>query len=391
MNFNQKIKVFVENNVQSDTHELALKNKELESGELKIALEQIESRQRIRTKLPMWYENYDLILPNSKYLEQSSSEKTAVFKSLIYQYKTSIDCTGGAGVDSTAIALNSERHIVIENNANLADLLKHNFSVLDLKNVEIVGTDCIEYLNRSKTKFDFAYVDPSRRQADRRIFKLDEMTPDLSLLLPILSTKASKITIKLSPLFDIDEILRYFRNIEFIHVVSLNNECKEILVSLNGNELNEPQIIAVELDDAKAFNINGALRNATVSYKTPQKYIYEPNVALVKLGKYFDYHSLFEIWEIGANTNLFTSNVFVKNFAGEIYELIASTKPNLKELEKVLGDNPRAMLKVRNFPIKTEVLRKKLNLLEGDEYKIFAVTLFDGSKKFLICRKISVN
>jgi len=123
----------------------------------------------------------------------------------------------------------------------------------------------------------------------------------------------------------------------------------------------------------------------------PQKYIYEANVALVKLGKYFNYQTQFKIWEIGVNTNLFTSEVLVENFAGEIYELIAITKPNAKELEKILGNHPKAMLKVRNFPMKTEDLRKKLNLLEGDEYKVFAVTLCDRSKKFLICRKILID
>ncbi|PKL86281.1 MAG: hypothetical protein CVV22_03750 [Ignavibacteriae bacterium HGW-Ignavibacteriae-1] len=387
MNINQKVRDFIENYVQSDTHELALKNKQLEPSDLKIALEQIESRQRIKTKLPTWYENFDLILPYSKYLEQSSSERTALFKSRIYQYSSSIDCTGGTGVDSAAIAVNSEKHMIIENNPDLAELLKHNFSVLNLKNVEIVATDCIEYLKQSETKFDFAYVDPSRRQAGKRVIKLDEMTPDLAVLLPILSTKAIKIMIKLSPLFDIDEILRYFSNIEFIHVVAVNNECKEILVSLNSVETNEPQIVAVELGESKSFVTFGTLNKAPVGYEMPKKHIYEPNVALVKLGKYFDYQTQFGIWEIGTNTNLFTSELLVENFAGEIYELIAITKPNLKELENILGHHPKAMLKVRNFPMKTEDLRKKLNLLEGDEYKIFAVTLCDASKKFLICRK----
>ncbi|MCO5251587.1 MAG: class I SAM-dependent methyltransferase [Candidatus Kapabacteria bacterium] len=391
MNFNQKVKDFIENNVQSDTHELALKNRQLEPSELKIALEQIESRQRIKTKLPSWCRNFDLILPNSKYLEQSSSEKTAFFKSQIYQFKTSIDCTGGTGVDSAAIAINSERHLIIENNADLAELLKHNFSVLNLKNVEIVAADCIEYLNKSGTTFDFAYVDPSRRQSGKRVFKLDEMTPDLAVLLPILSKKANKIMIKLSPLFDIEEILRYFKNIEFIHVVAVNNECKEILVSLNSEMPKEPQIVAVELGDSKNFVISGTLNKAPSSYEMPKKYIYEANVALVKLGKYFDYQTHYGIYEIGVNTNLYTSELQTENFAGEVFELIAITKPNAKELENILGNQPKAMLKVRNFPMKTEDLRKKLNLLEGDEYKIFAVTLCDGSKKFLICRKISID
>lgn len=391
MNFNQKVRNFIENNARSDIHELALKNKELGMGELKIALEQIESRKRIKSKVPSWYENFDLILPNSKYLEQSSSEKTANFKSQIYQYSSSIDCTGGTGIDSAAIARNSENHLIIENNVDLAELLKQNFSVLNLENVEIVATDCIDYLSKTNKIFDFAYVDPSRRQAGKRVIKLNDMTPDLSTLLPILSTKASKIMVKLSPLFDIDEILRYFKKIEYIHVVSVNNECKEILVSLNSIATKEPQIVAVELGVNKNFVISGTLKKAPSYYEMPKKYIYETNVALVKLGKYFDYQTHYGIYEIGVNTNLFTSDFVVQNFAGEIYKLIAITKPNAKELQKVLGEKPHAMLKVRNFPIKTDDLRKKLNLLEGDENKIYAVTLFDGSKKFLICKKISVD
>jgi hypothetical protein len=391
MNLNQKVKDFVENNVQSDTHELALKNRQLEPSELKSALEQIESRQRIKSKLPSWFENYDLVMPNSKFLEQSSSEMTANFKSRIYQYSSSIDCTGGTGVDSTAIAQNSENHLIIENNDGLAELLKHNFSVLNLKNVEIVAADCIEYLKQCETTFDFAYVDPSRRQSGKRVFKLDEMTPDLADLLPILSSKASKIMVKLSPLFDIDEILRYFSNIEFIHVVAVNNECKEILVSLNCVETKEPQIVAVELGDSQNFVTSGTLNKAPCSYEMPKKYIYEANVALIKLGKYFDYQTQYGILEIGANTNLFTSDVLSANFAGEVFELIAITKPNAKEVENILGNHPKAMLKVRNFPMKTEDLRKKLSLFEGDEYKIFAVTLCDSSKKFLICRKILID
>lgn len=391
MKLNQKIIDFVKSNMEADTKSLALNNRQLEAIDLKIALEQIESRQKIKAKLPTWYSNYELILPNKLFLEQSSSEITANFKSKLFPYDSSIDCTGGTGIDSFAFAKNSKSHLIVESNQYLADLLQHNSKVLQAENIEINNTDCLDFLSNNSKKFDLAYVDPSRRKSGRRVIKLEDMSPNLTELIAILKKLSDRILIKMSPLFDIDEILRLFENIESIHVVSVNDECKEILVSLSHNKNIELQIKAVELGANNPFMINANFFKANAQYDVPRKFIYEPNVALVKLGKHFDFESVYGIREIGVNSNLYTSDNLMKNFGGEIYKLLAITKVNLKELKAILGDKPRAMLKAKNFQIKTDELRKMLNLLEGDSYKIFAVVLTDGNKRLLICEKLSVS
>src|SRR5690606_15008852 len=101
----------------------------------KILIHQIQARKKYKSKLPTWYQNPDLIFPNSLSLEQCSSEATARFKQQLIGGNTLIDMTGGLGVVTFFLSAAFQQTIYFEKQEDLVELARHNFKSAGLNNI----------------------------------------------------------------------------------------------------------------------------------------------------------------------------------------------------------------------------------------------------------------
>ena len=142
MKINENIKSFVQKHGDADVHQLLFaKHRELTDDELKLAIQQIEGRQRVRKKLPEWAKNPETIYPVHLSLEQCSSEETAQFKADLVSGDKMIDLTGGFGIDTFFLAKNFKEAIHVEQNTDLSTIAAHNFVELNQLNISCYNRD----------------------------------------------------------------------------------------------------------------------------------------------------------------------------------------------------------------------------------------------------------
>ena len=239
---------------------------EVDSG---ILANQLKARQIIETKIPSWQNHKNLIFPKQLSMEQCSSEHTALYKSKICTGECCIDLTGGLGIDSFFISKSFKKTIHCEKNLELQFIAQHNFECLQAK-VESHFTDGIEYLKHTNQIFDLIYIDPSRRNENNtKVVRLEEYTPNIIQHLNLLLEKGKQILVKTSPLLDIKQAIEQLPQLKEIHVIAVNNECKELLFLIDANSSKkQTSIICKDLvkDFIKSYlkndDINEILRKA---------------------------------------------------------------------------------------------------------------------------------
>jgi hypothetical protein len=382
------LKDFIIDHLSDDLTKLALKKHLFRNIDFDYAFNQINARQKAKQKLPSFYNNIDLIFPESVSIEQSSSELTAKYKSTIIKYETSIDLTGGFGIDSFYFAQNSIKHLFIENNSELLNTVRYNFNLLNIKNMEFINYDAIDILKNLKSKVDLIYIDPSRRSEKGKAKTFVDSSPDIAILLPYLSAKTKYVLIKSSPLLDIKYALNQLNSVEKVIAVSVENECKELLFLLNFEENNDLTLEAVDLYPSKTDNyLFDFISEDKPNYSMPLKYLYEPNSSIMKLGVFNQICCKFSVYKLEKNTHLYTSDTLLENFPGRIFEIIVISKVDRNDLLKIIKE-PKANLSIRNFPLTVEDLKKKLKISDGGDFYLFASKIMDGSFKILICKKV---
>lgn len=225
--------LFIENHFLEDTDKLFLKYHKEQVNEIDYlyCINQIKLRRKFADKFPSFVLRRDFLFPLSLNLEQSSSEYTAAYKSmLLKQGETLLDLTSGFGIDDIYFSKKAKRIVCVEQNKMLVDLLSYNFECLQTKNYLCVNADSEEYLLNAEN-FDVIYLDPARRDENKnKVFEIEASQPNVLKLIDVLRSKAKRIILKLSPMIDLKQIEKSFENISDIHIVSLKNECKEILV-----------------------------------------------------------------------------------------------------------------------------------------------------------------
>jgi hypothetical protein len=379
---------FIIEHLNEDLCRLALNKQLFKNIDFDFAFNQIKARQKAKHKLPSFYNNFDLIFPESVSIEQSSSEFTAKFKSNLVNFDTSIDLTGGFGIDSYYFAQNSKNHIYIENNSNLLNLVKENYDKLYINNVEFIQRDAIDFLKEFNSKVDLIYIDPSRRNVKGKVKSFKDSSPDIMQLLPFLADKTKYVLIKSSPLLDIKYALNQLNAVEKIIAVSVENECKELLFLINFGESNEIILEAVNIQidktDINCFEFSSEIMP---NHSLPLKYLYEPNSSIMKLGVFYKICSLFNVFKLEKNTHLYTSETLIDNFPGRIFEIYGQSKVDSSELLKIIKE-PKANLSIRNFPMTVEHLKNKLKLKDGGDFYLYASKIMDGSFKILVCKKV---
>lgn len=376
---------FIKNNINIDISQLILSKNKYKNLNIDFCIEQINSRQKIKYKLPFWYNNYCIILPPSLNLEQSSSQKTAEIKAKLFSGNIALDLTGGFGIDSYYLSQSFKKVIHIEPNKLLHEIAKYNYKVLNISNIECFNSTAEEYIKNFENDYDLIYLDPSRRNENKKTFLLEDTLPNPIDIIPKIINHTKNILIKISPLFDIKQIENKINNINNISVISIKNECKEILITVNkGCKLNN--YIGYNYNGKKWDILEYCKNEIEIEYGLPNKYIYEPNSSLQKLQCYGAIYKKYKIKKLHHNSHLFTSDELI-NFQGRVFEVIGIEKLNIKSIRKYLPEN-KANITVRNYPSTSEKIKLKLKINDGGNIYLFATTDINNKKIILICNKI---
>ncbi len=349
-------------------------------------LNQIAARSKAKDKLPTWFEANGIIYPSKISVEQTSSETTAEFKAGLISGESLIDLTGGFGIDDYYFSKKVDHVTHCELNLELSAIAKHNFNVLGADNVECLPGNSLDTLLILERQWDWIYIDPSRRSdAKGKVFLMKDCVPDVPALLNTYFKYTSNILIKTAPLFDITAGLGELHSVKAIHIVAVNNEVKELLWLLEKDFTGAPMLYAVALGKDSQEVFETPYNNPEEAfYELPQKYLYEPNSAIMKSGAFDAVSQYYNIAKLHKHTQLYTSDKLI-DFPGRrfiINQIIPFQKAEMKKLE-----GKKMNITTRNFPVSVEELRKKWKIRDGGDVYAFFTTNAQDDKVVLVCSK----
>ena len=343
-----------------------------------------------------------------------------------------VDLTGGFGVDFSYIASRlGVKSMYVERQTHLCEVAKENFGRLGLKNAIVKNGDGIEVLHSFASKKDDAaseslgiigeqsqsllktnlglkliFIDPARRDdAGNKVVSLKDCTPDVTLLQEEMLSKADYVIIKLSPMLDWHRAISELSHVREVHIISVNNECKELLLVLSARNLGDMEASSADgevkhtgnlriycVNDAQSFVCDELdMESSSVRIASPvleeMQYLYEPNASLMKAGCFSVLSERYGARMLSKNSHLFVSRDLIAAFPGRSFRIIAISSFNKKELKRHLSGITKANIATRNFPLSVAELRKRLKLKDGGETYIFATTLSDESHVLVITEK----
>jgi hypothetical protein len=433
MIINEKTWNFVREHADDDVRKVALlgaKNPEVDQQQ---ALTLIAGRQMARKKLPSWAKQEGIIYPPHLNMEQCSSEQTARYKAGLTPSPPPlratllpsggrkgegsgmfVDLTGGFGVDFYWMSQGFKKRCYVEQNEALCEIAVHNFALLDL-DCSVCCCDTATYLTQMP-HVSMAFLDPARRnEHGGRTYGIEDCTPNVLELMPQLLEKADSVMLKLSPMLDwrkaVSDIERASAFVHEVHIVSVDNECKELLLVISKEPVENLRLVCVNNDMVFEAVRTGRTQSTQGTYQEFVRdvliagryhadgnplYLYEPNASIMKAGCFAEVEKRFSVQQIAQNSHLFFSPVEIENFPGRKFQILAISSMNKQEIKQTfkeiinqkLTSMESANIAVRNFPMSVNQLRKKLKLKDGGDTYIFATTLASGEHKLLICRKI---
>lgn len=383
---------FIAKNKDADVQTLALGNHP-KGIDLHFCLEQIAGLQTVRKKVPSIAQKEGILFPRKLSLEQCSSEQTALYKQQLVERLLPMkrakmaDLTGGFGIDFFFLAkLFDEAHYVERENY-LCLVAQHNTSSLGFRHVKIHNSPGEEFLDEMGD-FNFIYLDPSRRDAlGRKVVALSDCSPDVEALQEKLLSHAPLVMVKLSPMLDIKDAIRRLPDVHEVHVVSVDGECKEVLL-----------VLCKQRQGIIYYCVNLTARNQLFHTDKPntepviasqlEKFLYEPNASILKAGVQNALCQTYDIKKLHPFSHLFISAHFIEDFPGRAFTIEDSYSFSKKDIKRLQTDVSQCNLTVRNFPATVAELRKRLKLREGGDVYLFATTLSDDSHVLLRCKQI---
>ena len=414
MNINEKTWKFVCEHADEDVRKVALQGTKDPEVDLQMALQQIAGRQTARKKLPSWATQEGIVYPPHLNMEQCSSEQTARYKAKIVNSKwpnckSFVDLTGGFGIDFYWMSQGFHERCYVEQNETLCEIAENNFRVLGLSCSVCCGS-AATYLSQMPHA-NLIYMDPARRnEHGGRTYGIGDCTPNVLGLMPQLLEKADCVMLKLSPMLDwrkaVDDIEQQKASVNEVHIISVDNECKELLLVLSKELTDGLRLVCVNGDSIFEFvpkvGLNCSLPgnelfprwdySSDYDLSDSPLYLYEPNASIMKAGCFAEVEERFKVQQIAVNSHLFLSPVEIGGFPGRKFQILAISSMNKQEIKKKFSENlvpmESANIAVRNFPMSVDQLRKKLKLKDGGDTYIFATTWASGEHKLLICRKI---
>ena len=449
---NQATQDFIRQHQDDDVRQLAFLGSKYPEVDMPFALDQIRGRKMARVKLPRWASLEGIIYPPHISMEQCSSESTALYKAELaarllglpasssgIEMKAEneiefVDLTGGFGVDFSYIAARlGVKSMYVERQAHLCEAAKENFERLGLKNAIVKNGDGIEVLHSFLPKKDDAastddslgitydqplsllktklglkliFIDPARRDdAGNKVVSLKDCTPDVTVLQEEMLSKADYVIVKLSPMLDWHRAISELSHVREVHIISVNNECKELLLVLSARNMGDMEASSADgevkhagnlriycVNDAQSFVCDELdMESSPVRIAPPvleeMQYLYEPNASLMKAGCFGVLSDRYDARMLSKNSHLFVSQAPIEAFPGRSFRIIAISSFNKKELKRHLSGITKANIATRNFPLSVAELRKRLKLKDGGETYIFATTLSDESHVLVITEK----
>lgn len=388
----KKIQEFIFVNEHADVATIALKQKTIEGTPSAWVAEQIKSRKKIKQKLPKWFNTKGIVYPPALNLEQSSSELTAKFKASIAQQvkaKSIADVSAGFGVDAYYLSKVCEHLHHVEPNKSLLEIASHNHQVLQAKNIIYHHSDAASFVKTFTHKLDLIFVDPSRRSnTGKKVFLLKDCEPDIVQWQDKFLEQAKYLLIKTSPILDIDAGLRSLKHVKAVYVLSVDNECKELLFLAEANYSGDVQLNAVLLGKDKEEMYQQLYSKETTKIATDEasNYLYEPDAAISKAGMADTIAAELGLTKLHTNTVLYSSNALQNKYPGRVFKVLAPVKLNRESLQKFFPDYA-ASISTRNYPASAEELRKKTKLKEDEAFFLWAFTDVQG-KRLMACRRV---
>ena len=387
---------FIDENARADVRSLALQAKKYPKVDMAMAVVQIAGRQIAEAKVPTWYRTEGLLYPKHLSMEQCSSEATAIYKASLMEGETFADLTGGFGIDCSFLSRKFKKADYVERQAELCELAKHNFPLLGL-NIDVHNEDGVEYLKRMQP-VDCLFLDPARRDGHGgKTVAISDCEPDVSALEELLVEKARKVVVKLSPMLDLSLALKDLKHVCEVHIVSTDNECKELLLILQKETAStEVSIHCINsLGTLNGYRIYQEYAFTQEQERTSdcplthevEAYLYEPNASIMKAGAYRSLTQAYPVKKLHPSSHLYVSPHFIEDFPGRKFQVEAVSGFGKKELKTFLQGMEKANLTIRNFPSSVAELRKRLKLKEGGDDYLFATTLADESKVIIKCKK----
>jgi len=377
---------FILEHENDDTARLLFSASRYPDIDIRRAADLIEARRKASSKIPDWYSVPAIDYPSGLSLEQCSSYATALYKQrFVPECAIHADITGGLGVDCFQMSRKSSESWYFERDKALCDAAKGNFKLLGARNINVI---CSDHIDDSR-HYNLIFVDPARRgKTSQRVYSLSDCEPDIVQLKSNLLKLCDRLLVKISPMADISRVLQLLPETTEIHILSVGNECKEVLV-LMGNGTKKPRIVCCDLTsegkEVYRFEFNiGDEENSNAKFADNIGcYLYQSGRAILKSGAFKLVSERFALEKLAPSTHLYTSDSLVEDFPGRIYR-VQNVMPWNKETIAVLkSDKSPAELLSINFPLDTKDLRSKLRLKDGSGRRIVATTFQN--------RKIIIN
>lgn len=386
---NEAETAFIESHQHQNINDVALQLSRMPDLRKDLVLRQINGKQKIGTKVPTWLES-EILYPAKISMEQCSSQTTAMFKAELIKGKQLLDLTGGLGVDTFFLSKRFEQVSYFEQNVDLAAIAKHNFKVLGAKNISVHAVNSIDYLQQNKVQADWIFLDPGRRDTTKRkVFLLEDCTPDVAQHQDLLLSSAANILVKLSPIMDITALINSLKNVHHCWVIAVKNEVKELLVHFSRVAADSPKITAINITENERESItqNWQQSNKTISIGNLKKYLYEPNRAVLKAGLQDTLGLKFELEKVGQNSNFYTSDFLNAAYNGRIFSITDKLKGKTKNLKQYFP-NKKANIIARNYPLKASQLFEKYKIIPGGDKYLIATTLGVKDKVLLVGERL---
>lgn len=384
-----EVRAYLQEHEHTPLHAFILKGSPFIDITVQELAQQLEGKRKAKGKLPRWHNTDGILFPPKLNMEQTSSEATANYKASIMQGTTLADGTGGFGIDAYHFAQTNKQVTHIEMDGSLSRLAQSNAEVLKQENIEFIVDDSMHYFETCDTRFDTIFLDPGRRTDSKgKVFMLKDCLPNVPLYKNLLLSKCNTLWIKTSPILDIAAGIEELRSVTEIHIVAVKNEVKELLWKLTSQRCKDIKFTVVSLqssDPVVSFSHSDAL-NAQAVIETPQKYLYEPNSALMKSGAFNWVSTYFNVSKLHEHSHLYTSEELI-SFAGRRF-VIEQIVPYSKRIAKELGIT-KANITTRNFPMQVDAIRKKLKIKDGGDVYLFFTTLDDGKKVVISTKKVA--
>lgn len=395
---------FIREHLLDDTSRLLLSAHRYPDVDVPFAVEQIESRRRLRNKLPAWYALDQLVMGGRIPAEQCSSEQTARFKRMVMlPDATSLcDMTGGMGVDFWYMSQGLDIAIYTERQSHLCEVARHNLQVLCSALSQEVKPP--HYVVREGTStelpvpdVDVIYLDPARRSSDGgRIYEISDCEPDVVAWQDQLLSHCRQLLTKVSPMADITRTVSRLKNVFDIYVVGVRNECKEVLISqLASVPQSDNSVITLHCVDfmsdtsVREFHFQCA-DNQSSSIpiaSSVMRYFYEPDVCIMKAQGYAALASTFGLRMLDRDCHYFTSDELVTGFPGRVFVVDEQLEFSSRSLKQLRSRMPQANIATRNFPLSADQLRQRSGIRDGGEVYLFGASLQGVGPVLLRCRK----